>query len=128
MQGLSTKGIQPDYILKDYDLILIPEWVLAEVNDAPGRSQYKISEQTTLGLSVNTDFLLPTAHVKRLSFYGACHDALDNVFLAEQIKDNNRNDGKDKSSHHRPHIHGSIPAFKILDRHRDRLIFALIQH
>lgn len=40
MQGLQMKGIQSDSILKDYDLILIPKWVLAEINDAEGRSDY----------------------------------------------------------------------------------------
>lgn len=40
MQGLQTKGLQPETILKDYDLILIPEWVLAEINDAVGRADY----------------------------------------------------------------------------------------
>ena len=40
MQGLSIKGLQPEVILNDYDLILIPEWVLTEINDAPGRADY----------------------------------------------------------------------------------------
>lgn len=40
MQGLQIKGIQSDSILKDYDLILIPEWVLTEINDAEGRAGY----------------------------------------------------------------------------------------
>lgn len=40
MQGLEVKGISSDDILKDYDLILIPEWVLMEVNDAEGRVEY----------------------------------------------------------------------------------------
>ena len=40
MQGLKMKGIQPEVILKDYDLILIPEWVLTEINDASGRANY----------------------------------------------------------------------------------------
>ena len=40
MQGLQAKGVQPDSVLKDYDLILIPEWVLTEINDAPGRASY----------------------------------------------------------------------------------------
>lgn len=40
MQGLKMKGLQPDEILKDYDLIIIPEWVLTEINDAPGRANY----------------------------------------------------------------------------------------
>lgn len=40
MEELEAKGIQSDSILKDYDLILIPEWVLAEINDAEGRSNY----------------------------------------------------------------------------------------
>ena len=34
MQGLEGKGIPSDDILRDYDLILIPEWVLVEINDA----------------------------------------------------------------------------------------------
>lgn len=40
MQSLSEKGLQVEAILKDYDLILIPEWVLTEINDAPGRADY----------------------------------------------------------------------------------------
>lgn len=40
MQGLSEKGLQVEAILKDYDLILIPEWVLTEINDASGRADY----------------------------------------------------------------------------------------
>lgn len=40
MQGLDEKGIPSEDILKDYDLILIPEWVLVEVNDAEGRANY----------------------------------------------------------------------------------------
>lgn len=40
MQGLQVKGLNPEIILKDYDLILIPEWVLAELNDAEGRAEY----------------------------------------------------------------------------------------
>lgn len=38
MQGLEEKGIPANNILKDYDLVLIPEWVLAEINDAEGRT------------------------------------------------------------------------------------------
>ena len=30
MQGLNGKGVQPESVLKDYDLILIPEWVLTD--------------------------------------------------------------------------------------------------
>ena len=45
MQGLKMKGIQPEDILKDYDLILIPEWVLTEINDAPGRANYEAAAQ-----------------------------------------------------------------------------------
>lgn len=40
MQGLQVKGLQPDSVLKDYDLILISGWVLTEINDAPGRADY----------------------------------------------------------------------------------------
>ena len=40
MQGLQAKGSQAETILQDYDLILIPEWVLAEINDAVGRADY----------------------------------------------------------------------------------------
>ena len=40
MQRLEAKGILSDGILKDYDLILVPEWVLVEINDAEGRANY----------------------------------------------------------------------------------------
>lgn len=40
MQRLQLKGLQPEIVLKDYDLILLPEWVLAEIRDAPGRANY----------------------------------------------------------------------------------------
>lgn len=38
MQGLQEKGILSDSVLEDYDLILIPEWVMTEINDAKGRA------------------------------------------------------------------------------------------
>lgn len=40
MQNLKMKGLKPENVLKDYDLILIPEWVLIEINDALGRIDY----------------------------------------------------------------------------------------
>lgn len=40
MQGLAEKGVSSDTILEDYDLILIPEWVLVEIRDAEGRVNY----------------------------------------------------------------------------------------
>ena len=40
MQRLNEKGIASEVILGDYDIILIPEWVLTEINDADGRSAY----------------------------------------------------------------------------------------
>ena len=40
MQGLEAKGIPSDDILRNYDLILIPKWVLVEINDAEGRANY----------------------------------------------------------------------------------------
>lgn len=40
MQGLHEKGVASDEILKDSDLILIPEWVLTEIKDAEGRARY----------------------------------------------------------------------------------------
>ncbi len=40
LQSLHIKGIQSDIVLKDYDLILIPKWVLTEINDAVGRIEY----------------------------------------------------------------------------------------
>lgn len=40
LQGLQVKGLQPELVLKDYDLILIPGWVLAEIKDANGRADY----------------------------------------------------------------------------------------
>lgn len=40
MQRLHEKGVNSDDILKDYDLILVPEWVLTEIQDAEGRAGY----------------------------------------------------------------------------------------
>ena len=40
MQTLQIKGVQSESVLKDYDLILIPQWVLMEINDALGRANY----------------------------------------------------------------------------------------
>ena len=40
MQSLQNKGIKFDSIFKDYELILIPKWVLTEIEDAPGRAEY----------------------------------------------------------------------------------------
>lgn len=40
MQVLHEKGIVAEEILKEYDLVLIPEWVLTEIKDAEGRAGY----------------------------------------------------------------------------------------
>ncbi len=40
LQQLQTRGIELDSILKDYELILIPKWVLTEIRDSIGRSEY----------------------------------------------------------------------------------------
>ena len=40
MQILKEKGIDAEGILNDYDLILVPEWVLTEIKDAQGRTGY----------------------------------------------------------------------------------------
>jgi hypothetical protein len=40
MQGLKEAGTTPDTILEDYDLILIPEWVLTEISDSEVRADY----------------------------------------------------------------------------------------
>lgn len=40
MQLLSGKNIPVEEVLKDYDLILIPGWVVEELNDAIGRMTY----------------------------------------------------------------------------------------
>ena len=40
MQSLQKKMIMLDSILKDYELILIPKWVLTEIEDYEGRAKY----------------------------------------------------------------------------------------
>lgn len=47
MQALQRKGVQSDSVLKDYNLILVPKWVLTEIDDASGRAGYvhKLIEQ-----------------------------------------------------------------------------------
>lgn len=40
MQGLKHNGINPDSVLRDYELILIPKWVLIEIEDSADRSSY----------------------------------------------------------------------------------------
>lgn len=53
MQSLHEKGISSDDILKDYDLILIPEWVLAEIKDAEGRAGY-LQHLISLGYPIHS--------------------------------------------------------------------------
>jgi hypothetical protein len=40
LQVLHNKGIIVEEILKDYELILVPQWVLNEIGDAAGRADY----------------------------------------------------------------------------------------
>lgn len=40
MNGLDDKGFRPDSLLKDYDVILIPQWVAVEIFDSPERATY----------------------------------------------------------------------------------------
>lgn len=65
MQGLEAKGISSDDILKDYDLLLIPEWVLVEVADCsarinPAGSQIDSAPNEVIGAVIR-------------SVYGGCH-------------------------------------------------------
>ena len=53
MQGLHEKGITSEEILKDYDLILIPEWVLTEIKDAEGRVGY-LEQLIELGYPIHS--------------------------------------------------------------------------
>ena len=53
MQGLHEKGVASDEILKDYDLILIPEWVLTEIKDAEGRTGY-LQQLIDLGYPIHS--------------------------------------------------------------------------
>lgn len=87
MQGLQMKGLQPETVLRDYDLILIPEWVLAEIRDAAGRSNYvqgmieqgypifSISEEKYSDLANNEEgnlyqiVLASTLHLARIRSY-----------------------------------------------------------
>ncbi|MBR1478147.1 MAG: hypothetical protein IJ608_09340 [Lachnospiraceae bacterium] len=40
MQSLQNKDVKLNSILKDYELILIPKWVLTEIEDHEGRAKY----------------------------------------------------------------------------------------
>ena len=53
MQGLYEKGITSDIILKDYDLILVPEWVLTEIKDAESRAGY-LQQLIELGYPIHS--------------------------------------------------------------------------
>ncbi len=53
MQGLHEKGVTSADILKDYDLILIPEWVLMEIKDAEGRVGY-LQQLIELGYPIHS--------------------------------------------------------------------------
>lgn len=53
MQGLHEKGVASDEILKDYDLILILEWVLTEIKDAEGRTGY-LQQLIDLGYPIHS--------------------------------------------------------------------------
>lgn len=40
LQNMAMNGVKSERVLKDYDLIIVPNWVLTEINDAPGRADY----------------------------------------------------------------------------------------
>ena len=50
-----------------------------------------------------------------LSFDGAGEDAFDDVFLADQVEDDDGDDGQDQAAHHRAHVHRAVPALQVLD-------------
>lgn len=53
MQSLHEKGVASDDILKAYDLILIPEWVLTEIKDTEGRAGY-LQQLIDLGYPIHS--------------------------------------------------------------------------
>ena len=49
------------------------------------------------------------------------------MLLADEVEDNNRDDGHHQASHHSAHIDGTIAALKVLNSHGNRLVLAQIE-
>ena len=58
----------------------------------------------------------------------ACGDALDDVLLAAQVEDNNRDDAQHDKRHRRAHIDRAVAALEVLDHDRDRAVFRPVEH
>ena len=50
-----------------------------------------------------------------LSLDRSCHHTFDDVFLAQQVEDDDRHDCQNQAAHHRAHIDRPIAALKVLD-------------
>lgn len=105
MQGLQMKGLQSEIILNDYDLILIPGWVLAEINDAVGRAEYvqrlidqgypifSIAEDTYSDLTNNEEgnlyqiVLASTRQIARIRSYLRRYVEKDDILDMDAYKD-----------------------------------------
>lgn len=99
------KGLQPEIILNDYDLILIPGWVLAEINDAAGRAEYvqrlidqgypifSIAEDTYSDLTNNEEgnlyqiVLASTRQIARIRSYLRRYVEKDDILDMDAYKD-----------------------------------------
>ena len=71
LQGLQDKGVPADSVLKDYDLILIPEWVFCEIQDAEGRVAY-------LGNLVQAGY--PIFRISEQGYSGLVNDEEGNLY------------------------------------------------
>ena len=65
---------------------------------------------------------------KEAALYSSCHNAFNNIFLAEKIEHNNRDDRQNQYTHHSSHINRTVTAFQILDSNRNGGIFFQIQY
>ena len=62
------------------------------------------------------------------SLHRACHNALDNVFLADKIYDNDGYDIDHDTGHHGTHLHMAETSPEVLNRHGNGPVFLDIQN
>ena len=65
--------------------------------------------------------------VERSALDRAGHDTLDDVLLAQDVEEDDRNDRQHEAAHHGAHVDGTIAALEVLDRNRDRLVLVEVQ-
>ena len=74
------------------------------------------------------NYLYPADNSILSSLYSACNNTLNNIFLAYQVNNNDRDNIDHNTCHHRSHLYMTEASAEVLYCHRNGTVFLNIQY